>query len=150
MFLKKKVVTDLWALAIISNADQLRAHTSDFFPTHNLDPEQGVSALAHRLRHVVVNEWQSNPQDYEGFVGCGVDVIVEAEKFKQDGIFLGELGNTVLCCRDAAHAVHMHQMFDVADRRKPLQQMNRTEAFGSRKVGNHTVLFASMQQPLTN
>jgi hypothetical protein len=42
---------------------------------------------------VVVNEWQANPQDYEGFVRYGVDVIVEAEKFKQDG---GELRNTVL------------------------------------------------------
>ena len=59
------------ALAIISTADRLRAHTSAFFWTHNLDPEQGVSDLAHRIRHEVVNEWQSNPQDYEGFVGYG-------------------------------------------------------------------------------
>lgn len=40
-----------------------------FFQTHSLDPKQGVSDLAHQLRHVVVNEWQSNPQDYDGFVG---------------------------------------------------------------------------------
>ena len=59
------------ALAITSNADRLRVHTSDFFRSHNLDPEQGVSDLAHRLRHVVVNERQSNPQDYEGFVRYG-------------------------------------------------------------------------------
>ena len=80
----------------LTNADRIRAHTPDFFQTHNLYPEQGVSGLAHRLRHVVVNEWQANPQDYEGFVGYGVDVLVEAEKVKQDGIVLGELGNTVL------------------------------------------------------
>ena len=55
-----------------------------------------------------------------------------------------------LCCWDAARTVHMYQMFDDADGRKPLQQTNKTEAFSNQRVGSHKVRFASMQQPLTN
>ena len=84
------------SLAIISNSDEIRAYKSDFFQIHNLNPDRGASDLAQQLRQVAVKEWQSNPQDYEGFLGCGANVIVEAEKFKQNGVFLGELGNTVL------------------------------------------------------
>ena len=75
------------SLAIISNFEHIRAHTSDFFETHNLNPERGVSYLAQQLRHVAVSEWQSNPQDYEGFVECGVNVSVEAEKFNKMDFF---------------------------------------------------------------
>lgn len=83
------------AFAILSNANQIGAHTSDFFDTHKLDLHRNLIEFAHQLRNLAVEEWKSNPQDYEGFVP-GVDVTMEAEKFKESGVFLGELGNTVV------------------------------------------------------
>ena len=45
-----------------------------------------------QLRCLAVCEWKNNPQDYEGFVP-GIDIVAEAEKFKQSGYFFDELGN---------------------------------------------------------
>ena len=51
--------------------------------------------IASALRHVIVNEWLSNPSSYEPFLTSGQDYKKEANLFLQDGHFASELGNSM-------------------------------------------------------
>ena len=46
-----------------------------------------INHIASALRHVIVNEWLSNPSSYEPFLTTGQDYKTEANLFLQDGHF---------------------------------------------------------------
>ena len=54
-----------------------------------------INHIASAQRHVVVNEWLSNPSSYEPFLTSGQDYKTEANLFLQDGHFASELGNSM-------------------------------------------------------
>ena len=54
-----------------------------------------INHIASALRHVIVNEWLSNPSLYEPFLTSGQDYETEANLFLQDGHFASELGNSI-------------------------------------------------------
>ena len=54
-----------------------------------------INHIASALRHVIVNEWLSNPSSYEPFLTSGQDYETEANLFLQDGHFASELGNSM-------------------------------------------------------
>ena len=54
-----------------------------------------INHIASSLRHVIVNEWLSNPSSYEPFLTSGQDYKKEANLFLQDGHFASELGNSM-------------------------------------------------------
>ena len=54
-----------------------------------------VKTVSEHLRQLTIQEWRSNPQDYEGFVP-GMDVQQEAMKFSESGYFFGDLADTIV------------------------------------------------------
>ena len=54
-----------------------------------------INHIASALRHVIVNEWLSNPSSYEPFLASGQDYKKEANLFLKDGHFASELGNSM-------------------------------------------------------
>ena len=54
-----------------------------------------VTEVATKLRQVVVDEWLSNPGDYEPFLTSEQNYYTEAISFLQEGHFAAELGNSM-------------------------------------------------------
>lgn len=55
-----------------------------------------VEILSEQLRLAAVNEWKSNPDYYANFITSDLDINQEAEKFKANGFFASDLGDSVL------------------------------------------------------
>ena len=67
-----------------------------FFSSIGLQTEgNDVKTVSEHLRHLTIEEWRSNQQDYEGFVP-GIDVQQEAKKFSESGYFFGDLADTIV------------------------------------------------------
>ena len=67
-----------------------------FFSSIGLQTEgNDVKTVSEHLRHLTIEEWRLNQQDYEGFVP-GIDVQQEAKKFSESGYFLGDLADTIV------------------------------------------------------
>ena len=62
---------------------------------HQSLTSSSLPTLSNQLRCIAVGEWQQNVEYYSGFlIDC--DVVEEAQKFLQPGMFNSDLGDTVL------------------------------------------------------
>ena len=61
----------------------------------NAPKAHSVTEVATKLRRVVVDEWLSNPGDYEPFLTSEQNYYTEAISFLQEGHFAAELGSSM-------------------------------------------------------
>lgn len=84
------------AFGLLKNSMMITSDYQHFFSDIGLQIEgEDLQSLSAYLRMLVVQEWISNAQDYEGFVP-GIDVQQEALKYVENGYFFGELANTIV------------------------------------------------------
>ena len=60
-----------------------------------LSPDSDVPMVARTLRQLFVQELAEHQETYENFMETGMDYLVDAKKFLQDGFFAHSLGDTM-------------------------------------------------------
>ena len=60
-----------------------------------------ISVLSQQLREIIVKEWRENAEYYAGFLVEGNNIMEEAEKFLQAGIFDSDLGDSATTLANA-------------------------------------------------
>lgn len=66
-----------------------------YLTSHGIHNSMELLLLAAKLRQLVVDEWRSHQEDYEGYV-VGNNIAQQIDLFLRDGFFNSELGNTMV------------------------------------------------------
>lgn len=82
------------ACSLIMNEKAITSLKADFFNITGGAMSSDSVGLSKTLRELAVKEWKENVMYYEGFIEGSV--AEEAEKFLQDGVFSGPLGDTMV------------------------------------------------------
>ena len=83
------------AFAICVQREQIECKKPDHLVKHGIE-KMDIGSIAIKIRQMVVDEWMSNADEYQKFIGNEHSVTEEAPKFLQQGYFFGPMGNTMV------------------------------------------------------